>query len=233
MPSADHATHDRTLIAAMSTRDPDMTPAETANAEAMLAACTECARLRDDLRALAAALPSASTPRRTREFTLTPADAERLRPRGLRRWLGLVGTSRDSITRPLALGFTTLGIAGLLVATVPAVLPMAGSGAAQLSPEGAGAASAAPAAAPGGSTDALAMSAEPSPVDNGEVFNGTDTDDPAPGATRNAGDTAALQEATDVRDDGSGLSTLLVIAGTLLIVGLGLFALRWSARRLE
>ena len=124
-----HGRHDRLAIAAAADRDRPggRLPALT---RAMLAACTECARLHDDLRALAAALPSAATPRRTREFTLSPADAERLRPRGLRRWLGLIGTSRDSITRPLALGFTTLGIAGLLVATVPAVLPMAGSGAA-------------------------------------------------------------------------------------------------------
>ncbi len=44
-------------------------------------------------------------------------------PRRWRRWLGAVGTSRDAITRPLALGFTTIGLAGLLVATVPGALP--------------------------------------------------------------------------------------------------------------
>ena len=34
------------------------------------------------------------------------------------------------------------------------------------------------------------------------------------------------------RDDRTGLSALLIVALTLLIGGLGLFALRWSARRL-
>ena len=35
-----------------------------------------------------------------------------------------------------------------------------------------------------------------------------------------------------LRDDASGLSAVFVLAGALLIAGLGLFALRWSARRL-
>ena len=35
-----------------------------------------------------------------------------------------------------------------------------------------------------------------------------------------------------LRDDATGSSTLLIVALTLLIAGLGLFALRWTARRL-
>ena len=35
-----------------------------------------------------------------------------------------------------------------------------------------------------------------------------------------------------VADDSTGASQLVVISGTLLIVGLGLFALRWTSRRL-
>ena len=34
-----------------------------------------------------------------------------------------------------------------------------------------------------------------------------------------------------ISEDGSGLSAIAVIAGSLLIVGLGIFLLRWSARR--
>ena len=34
-----------------------------------------------------------------------------------------------------------------------------------------------------------------------------------------------------VRDDASGVSVLFVVAGAMLIVGLGLFGLRWIARR--
>ena len=36
-----------------------------------------------------------------------------------------------------------------------------------------------------------------------------------------------------IRDDASGLSLLIVLAGIMLIIGLGLFGLRWSARRLH
>jgi len=111
-----HQRHDRLLIAAAVDRGPEVPPSL---ARALLATCLECARLYADLLVLALALPSSSTPARPRDFTLTEVDARRLRPRGLRRWLGLVGTSRDTLTRPLAIGFTTLGLAGLLVATVP------------------------------------------------------------------------------------------------------------------
>jgi hypothetical protein len=127
MLQAPHPGHDRLRIAAAADRTGGPIPPLT---QALLAACTECARLHADLLALAAALPSAARPRRTRDFTLSAADAERLRPRGLRRWLGLVGTSRDTITRPLAFGFTTLGLVGLLLTTVPTALPMGGAGAA-------------------------------------------------------------------------------------------------------
>jgi len=36
---------------------------------------------------------------------------------------------------------------------------------------------------------------------------------------------------TALSDDSSGASQLIVISGTLLIIGLGLFALRWTSRR--
>ena len=126
--TAAHGGHDRLLIAATVGRGA-LAVAPPSLARALLAACTECARLHADLLALALALPIATTPARPRDFTLTAADAERLRPRGLRRWLALIGTSRDTITRPLAIGFTTLGLAGLLVATVPGALPGSGDSA--------------------------------------------------------------------------------------------------------
>src|SRR6188768_2107504 len=102
-PGPDHATHDLALVAARSTREPALTTTEAAAADALLATCPECAELHADLVTLAAALPAIATPRRTREFGLTPADAERLRPRGLRRLIGLVGSPRDTLSRPLAI----------------------------------------------------------------------------------------------------------------------------------
>lgn len=233
-PGADHATHDLALVAARSTRDPDLTPAEAAAADALLTTCAECAGLHADLLALAATLPTAATPQRTRDFTLTPADAERLRPRGLRRLLGLVGSPGDTLSRPLAIGFTTLGLVGILVGTAPGVFLTSGAGGSASTPTGAEAVP---------SADALTMSAAPSaaasaapeasPVDGGAVFNGSDSTDPArvTAAPADGPSLGAPPAEVSVRDDGTGLSVLLVVAGSLLIVGLGLFALRWSARR--
>ena len=229
-----HARHDGVLIA--STVDRRLaTPSSLA--QALLAACTECARLHADLLALAAALPFAATPRRTRDFTLSAADADRLRPRGLARWVRLIGSSRDTLTRPLAIGFTTLGLAGLLVATVPGALPGSSSGTV-LSTVGN---SVAPAeAAPDPTLPMLQMSpAPPAPsaapsVDDGGVFGGADIGDPDAAASQRTAAGDAPSEAIDeaaVRDDPSGISTLLVIAGIMTILGLGLFALRWSAGR--
>ena len=252
-PTLDHTSHDLIAIAALAGRDPDLSDTQAAAARALLAACTECARLHADLLALALALPVATTPARPRDFTLTMADAERLRPRGLRRWLALIGTSRDTITRPLAIGFTTLGLAGLLVATVPGALPGSGASAtlstvgnAMPAPAGGGAsaaplapgvaeapdASAAAAAAP--STESVQASAAPSLAEDGSLFSGSGDRDLAAEATKNAqSDTAGAlsEDELAVRDGPSGWSTLLVLGGLLTVVGLGLFALRWSTRR--
>ena len=42
---------------------------------------------------------------------------------------------------------------------------------------------------------------------------------------------ASAPEDVTVVDDSTGVSQLAVISGTLLIIGLGLFALRWTSRR--
>ena len=242
-----HRRHDSLLIAAAVDRDSDVRPSLV---RALLATCLECARLHADLLSLALALPAAATPARPRDFTLTEADARRLRPRGLRRWLGLIGTSRDTITRPLAIGFTTLGLAGLLVATVPGALPgfgvtatlsTVGSGrSADESVSAAPAASAAPeaagAAAP--SSESLQMSAPPVPADDGNLFGGSDSGDlKSQGADRDlAGDSAAEERYSELATGESssrGVPMLVLGGGLMSIVGLGLFALRWKARHLE
>jgi anti-sigma factor RsiW len=228
-PASDHAAHDRTAIAAVASRDPDVTPEENQTAQALIAACTECAALHADLTALATAVPAAATPRRPRDFTLTAADADRLRRRGPRAWLRRIGSARDTITRPLALGLTTLGLAALLVSSAPSVLPFGGGGAAS-----------APAEAPAASAEGAANSAAPlnmspaaSPVDNGGVFTGGDSGDgPAATAAPGGGTAATPSLEANVSDDESGLSTLAVVGGFLTLAGLSLFALRWTSRRL-
>lgn len=247
----DHAAHDLLLVAEAADRGGRL-PASQAD-------CPDCLALHADLVSLARALPTAATPARPRDFTLTPVDAARLRPAGWRRFLAAIGSSRDVVTRPLAIGLTTLGLAGLLVATVPGALPGAGSTAAGPAAEDlgssagsgyatvtAGPASAAPApaiGAPAGAAPApsaaaasgdvrLEIASEAPKTQADGVFSGED-DAPA-GATapdiarQNATAPAAGAVAPA---DATGVSVLFVVAGTMLLVGLGLFGLRWSARR--
>jgi len=116
--TTDHAEHDQLRVAEAADRAGSL-PAD-------LAACPDCVALHSDLVAIAAAIPDAAIPARPRDYRLGPADAARLRRTGWRRWFAAVGSSRDTVTRPLAIGLTTLGLAGLLLTALPS-LPFAGT----------------------------------------------------------------------------------------------------------
>ena len=133
MPSNAHVNpdHDDELVARLAVGDLVAGSRDDLRARAQVADCPACAELLADLRAIAVATAELPAPRRTRDFRLTEADAARLRPAG---WRGLVarfGSPSFGFTRPLAAGLATLGIAGLLFATIPLGLP----GAASLAPE--------------------------------------------------------------------------------------------------
>lgn len=252
-----HDAHDRLLIANLVDRSVD--EAERARAEELLAACRECEQLYDDLVALSAATRAMAVPARPRDFSLTAADAERLRVRGWKRLLGAIGSSRDVFSRPLALGLTTLGLAGLMVATVPSFF-MGGAasgpnlmsteqavgdtaaGAAppgvQMAPEAPAAsaasgpaAAAAPSSAPSAAAEAMPQASDSTSTerlgDDGQLFFGSETS-PVPGEPdgRDANALNASSEGPITR------MTTIVVAGLLLIIGLLLFGLRWTARRL-
>jgi hypothetical protein len=107
--SASHARHDRFVIAeALGGGSLPVT----------VGMCPACGALHRDLLSIQVAIRHAWTPRRPRDLRLATADVSRLRPVLWRRVLGLVGSSRDAITRPLAIGLTSLGLAGLLAANV-------------------------------------------------------------------------------------------------------------------
>jgi hypothetical protein len=259
----DHARHDRDLVAALAAREPDLAAPELGAARELVQRCTECRDLLADLVALQAAVPTMATPTRPRDFTLSDADARRLRPRGWRAVLGFIGSARDGFSRPLAIGFTTIGMVALLVTALPSIplggsrggmvlstvgnaVPQAGAAAAASQAPASSAPSAAPAPAaqpaasvsaaleyaasaaasgPASATyDRMNASAEPDGTagQRESVFSGEDE-----GSTDQLiGDTNVLS----VRDEG-GLSLGIVIAGICLIIGLGLFALRWTSRR--
>jgi hypothetical protein len=111
---ASHADHDPLAIAAYAAGD--ATGPELDDALALVAACTDCAALHHDLRAIAAALPGLPAPARTRDFRLTPDQAASLRPAGWRRLLAPLAGPRFAFAGPLGAGLATLGLAGFLVA---------------------------------------------------------------------------------------------------------------------
>lgn len=252
-----HSTHDRLLIAGFVDRS--VTDAERARAEEQLAACQECEQLYDDLVALSAATRALRVPARPRDFTLTPVDAERLRARGWRRLFSAIGSSRDVFSRPLALGLTTIGLAGLLVATIPNLLPSLGGAGTALSTVGgagnaagdteanpetlAGQAPAAPsagpafgaAAAPAAASPAASAAAAPAPAASVNPDAERQSDNLFVGGESNplAGEPGTRDlYGKSLSGDPEGSSGIVIVAGLLLLAGLGLFALRWTARRL-
>ncbi len=266
---SDHALHDTMLVASLA--DHSLASSERVGAEALVAACGQCADLHADLVALRAATRAMPTPARPSDYTLTARDAQRLRSGGWRRFVAILGTSRDALSRPLAVGLTTLGLAGLLVANVPSF--SFGSGAATsgpiLAPVGdaagntddgsrmlnatapaeaaaseapaASAAAAAPAPALG-TLDGSAVDASAAPpvapgfADAAGASGAPDIQGSTSGSAKGQGGAPARGRDTTndliVVQDIGGVSPLVVLSIAFLITGLGLFAMRWTARRI-
>lgn len=247
-----HETHDRLLVASLVDRS--ISEPERARAEAQLAACAACAQLHEELVALAAATRALPVPARTRDFTLTPADAARLRGSPWRRLIAAIGSTRDVFSRPLAIGLTTLGVAGLLVTTVPMPF-MAGGATAEraLAPIGAATEDSTAGSAPGDDFAAQSSAAPALPGESGPAMAATGPsaepsgvaeaapEDLEPDVLFQGGETSPLPGEPDANRNlyqtgfdasGSGPSPTFIVAGLLLLMGLGLFVLRWTARRL-
>jgi hypothetical protein len=268
VPNADHDRHDQLLIASLLDRS---TGGEDRDrGEALVATCADCAALHADLILLHEAARAVPTPPRQRDYRLSTEDAAQLRRTGWRQVVAAFGSTRDAFSRPLAIGLTTLGLAGLLAASIPGVLsggagstaavPTVGQAAsgAGVGPESVGEPKAAPApsaapsvAAPLGAAQ-IAPSAQPttapapaaaSPVSSDESF---DTFVGAPAATAGPAAIAPNSGGAEQREgfDATGSSAtgeqatapvdrvaVIVLAGLLLVAGVGLFMLRWAGRR--
>jgi len=116
---AAHARHDRLLVAESVDRGARRSP--------MLELCARCAALYSDLIALTMALPRSAIPSRTRDFRLSAGDARRLGRGRWWAWSESFGSARDSLTRPLAIGFATVGLAGLRLTAGSRVRPLVGA----------------------------------------------------------------------------------------------------------
>ena len=238
-----HASHDPGLIAAYAAGD--TTGEDLARATELVDACPACADLAADLRAIAAALPATALPRRRRDFRLDPATAARHRRAGWRRLLAPLGGPRFAFAAPLGTGLAALGLAGLLLGSVPGILPGGGTAGTPARME---AYSQESARTPGDDRGAA-------PVPSAAASAGTDAAGGAGGSDANAsgggkdqpggsGYGAASPKIPDVappaspvpNDGGAALRVqgggdlLVVLGGTGILTGLGLLALRWSAR---
>lgn len=246
MQHPNHPDHDLNLIAGHAAGD--LVESQRARAQALLDTCNDCADLNRDLITIAAAtrsLPNLATA--PRDFRLSHEQAAQLaRGNWLRRVLAPFGAAR-SATRPIAAAFTSLGIAGLLVATIlPGMLGSAASG-----PTGAERDQAALGAAPTAGAPTVPAATEgaltpvsgpgqpaPRPTSDAE-FGGKDgaTATSAPDVAVAGGvATEAPREAGDMSErvnTATPPSVLFLGSLALLAVGLLLFLLRFGARRLR
>jgi len=255
-----HTNHDRLLIAAHAARD--LAGGERERAEALLAACDACRTLELELRAIATATRSVPPPAHLagRDFRISADRAAALsRGRWWRRVLLPFGRPTGSAVRPLALTLTTLGFAGLILASLPS-FPLGGAGAA-------------PAAAPGSSESRAMLQASQTPAvgavpeayqprdESGQPreASGLSTDaPPAPGlgyqdgvtatdsggtltgAGQGGGQPTAPSPApakstpgTLLEGEPAGPTPLVLLSVAFLGAGLGLLLLRLAAQRLR
>jgi hypothetical protein len=231
-----HATHDSLLIASFAAGDaaaPDRTIAERRIRE-----CADCRALHDDLIALRgamAAVPRVATA--PRDFRISAEQAERLRGGSWWHRLARAIVAPRGVGRPLATAFTTLGLVGLLIGSLPiGALSLGGpafdrTNLQVTSQEGGGSEAPAPEANP---DDAYAHYGPASGSGSGR---GEDTGQPAatqiPDLVKDdgAGGTAEVPAARDLGAT-SQLSPVVALALGFLIVGLALFGLRRFGRRL-
>lgn len=152
-----HEQHDALLVVSLASGDFATADRDRAIAQSLIDSCGECARLHDDVVAIARSTKALPTPPRPRDFQLTPEQAAGLRPGGWRR-LAAAFSARGSIfSRQLGVGLATLGVAGLLLSSLGSISLGGLGGAASPSAAPGPNAAAAPAYEAAGSQPAAAL----------------------------------------------------------------------------
>ena len=211
-----HETHDLLLVAGFAAGDLEAT--DRPAAEALVTGCAECSALATDLVSIARATAEMPVPRRPRDFFVSPADAKRLRPHGLRRLAAAFAGPRGQVARPLAGGLMMLGFAGLLVGSLPGLTQFGAAPSADRRLEFA--ASPAPDSAIQGEPLVPAASAAPAATDSnagdarGGAVPGASAPAPAPAVASDPPRTA--------RDAAPGPSPLVVGSIALIAIGAAL-----------
>jgi hypothetical protein len=259
-----HPHHDRLLIAAHAARD--LAGRDLERAEALLATCDACRRLELELRAIAAATKAVPPPARLagRDFRISADRAAALsRGRWWRTILRPFGRPTGSAVRPLALTLTTLGFAGLILASLPS-FPLGGTGAAPAgAPGGASRSSETPSMLAGAPLAGGSQSPAPSPVPEAyspRDASGLETEVPTTygfgaasgdvdtssggvpvGAGQGGGqplpsppaDNAKGESSAALEGEPAGPPPLVLLSVGLLGAGLGLLLLHFAALRLR
>ncbi|MBF8290179.1 MAG: hypothetical protein HW391_1147 [Chloroflexi bacterium] len=205
-----HPSHDLELVARAAAGD--LAGGEVMGARALVASCATCAELERDLHAIAgatrglgnAAAVSASRPA-PRDFRLSAADADRLRPRGwLRVWRVLAEPRR---ARGFGGALATLGLVGLLVSTgIAAPFDGADGAASEMTGATKDVVSAAPGVGPASTDDAAALPANPT--------------------------SSTTIGAREYSNSNVAAAPMLAIAsGAMLILGSALLLVSWRSRR--
>lgn len=230
---SEHRRHDRLLVARFAMDD--AYPGERDEVLKMIETCAECAALAADVRTVATAMPRLPVTPRTRDFTITAEQAERLHGSGFSRWLRTLAMPGWASLRPVA------GVAlsiGLVMAVVGAGMPDTPPAAEFRSDSGAAPADA---QAPESITPMVnAPGDRPGQEGQFEAEIARETQDPvtgnldsayvaaSPGADGDGAQRAQLAQsppADPARD-------LLVYAGLIIAaLSLALLALAWTARR--
>lgn len=232
---SEHRRHDRLLVTRFAMDD--AYPNERDEALKMVETCSECAALAADIRLVAIAVPRLPVAPRTRDFTITAEQAERLRGSGLSRWLLTLAMPRWTSLRPVAGVALSIGLVMAVVgAGMPGTLPVA-----EFRSDSAGQ-SAAPADARASQTIAPMINAAGDPPAEGlplEAETARETQDPATGNLDSAyleaspeadADAQRTQLAQSVPADPT--RDLLVYAGLIIAaLSFALLALGWIARR--
>jgi len=130
-----HEQHDQLLVVSFASGDLAPDDRDRATAQSLVESCADCARLRDDVIAIAQATRALPPAVRTRDFQITPEQAAKLQPGGWRRFVAAFAAPGSIFSRQLGVGMATLGIVGLLIGAAPSVqLGLGGSAAASAAP---------------------------------------------------------------------------------------------------
>src|SRR5688572_16142558 len=116
--NSDHRRHDRLLVTRFAAGD--SYPSDEAEAQALVAGCSDCAELAADIRLLSMRAHELTAPRRPRDFRISAEQAERLRGNWFERFMrGLAAPGWGTALRPMAGAAMAIGLMLVVIGSLP------------------------------------------------------------------------------------------------------------------